>query len=164
MYVPSFLSFLRHYIVNPACRQDSLWDVSDSNNGNSSPRHSDASPMRRLANQKPCVAWNQCCGTATFLGSSGSGSPKSRSRLWLRPNRVGSGTRQKKAAPCGSGSTLKVTAPGGSGSATLLETVHYLHMLIQYIEICCRLGKNSRMPECLHKKGWTCGMSYTKTR
>ena len=38
--------------------------------------------------------------TATFLGGSDSGSPRSRSRL--RRNWVGSGSRQKKAAPGGS--------------------------------------------------------------
>ena len=38
---------------------------------------------------------NQCCGAATFLGGSVSGSLRSR----LRPNWVGSGSRQKKAAP-----------------------------------------------------------------
>ena len=43
--------------------------------------------------------WPQCCGAATFLGGSGSRSPRSRSRLRLRPTWVGSGSRQKKAAP-----------------------------------------------------------------
>ena len=51
----------------------------------------------------------QCCGAATFLGGSGSGSPRSWSRLRLRPNWVGYGScsRQKKAAPGGSGSIHK---------------------------------------------------------
>ena len=39
----------------------------------------------------------QCCGAASFLSGSGSGIPRSRSPL--RPNWVGSGSRQKKAAP-----------------------------------------------------------------
>ena len=46
----------------------------------------------------------QCCGAATFLGGSSSRSPRSRSQLRLRPTWVGSGSRQKKAAPGGSGS------------------------------------------------------------
>ena len=43
----------------------------------------------------------QCCGAATFLGGSGSRSPRFRSRLWLRlqPTWIGSGSRHKKAAP-----------------------------------------------------------------
>ena len=41
----------------------------------------------------------QCCGAATFLGGSGSGSLRYRSRLRLRPNSVVYGSSQKKAAP-----------------------------------------------------------------
>ena len=44
---------------------------------------------------------NQCCVAVPFLG--GSGSPRSRSRLQLRTNWVGSSSRQKKAAPGGTG-------------------------------------------------------------
>ena len=41
-----------------------------------------------------------CFGAATFLSGSGTGSPRSRRRLLrLRPNWVGSGSRQKKTAP-----------------------------------------------------------------
>ena len=56
----------------------------------------DEKNKQQRANQVSCY---QCCGAATFLGDFGSGWPRSRSRLRLRPNWVGSGSRQKKAAP-----------------------------------------------------------------
>ena len=46
------------------------------------------------------LSCTQCCGATTFLGSSSFRSPRSRSRLRLQPNWVGSrsGSRQKRAA------------------------------------------------------------------
>ena len=67
-------------------------------------------------NSTSVVDPNQCCGAAIFLGGSctGCGSPRSRSRLRLQPNWVGSdigsGSRKKGRLQ------KKRAAPGGSGS------------------------------------------------